>query len=77
MEHFPVDTDCEVLVDVDGDQVWCFGVIAEWRHHDDDTWTAWVHYSAPDGTRIDTFPRDRLRPPEVDWSRGRSTSQSP
>lgn len=64
MEHFPADTECEVLVEVGGDMVWCFGVIAEWRHDlEDGTWTAWVRYCAPDGNRIDIFPSHRLRQP--------------
>jgi hypothetical protein len=74
MEHFPADTECEVLVEVGGDMVWCFGVIAEWRHNlEDGTWTAWVRYSAPDGNRIDIFPSHRLRQPQIDWSHGRTT----
>lgn len=72
MEHFPADTDCEVLVDVGEGQTWCFGVISEWRRSDDGIWTAWVRYAAPDGNRVDVFPSDRLREPESDWSGGRT-----
>jgi hypothetical protein len=73
MDHFPADTECEALVHVDADMVWCFGVIAEWRHNPKDgTWTAWVRYAAPDGNRIDTFPAHRLRHPQIDWSHGRT-----
>ena len=76
MEHFPADTECEVLVEVGGDMVWCFGVIAEWRHNlEDGTWTAWVRYSAPDGNRIDIFPSHRLRQPQIDRSHGRTTKE--
>lgn len=69
--HRRVDTDCEVLVYVDSEEVWCFGTIAEWRHHEDDTWTAWVRWAAPDGNRVDVIPASRLRQVQVDWSRGR------
>ena len=67
-----MDAECEVLVDVaGGGQEWRFGMIAEWRHAADGTWTAFVRYSAPDGNRLDTFPASLLRSPEIDWSRGR------
>jgi hypothetical protein len=71
VDHRHVDTECEVLVYVDDEEVWFFGVIAEWRRHEDGSWTAWVRWAAPSGNRIDIIRPDRLRPVQTDWSRGR------
>jgi hypothetical protein len=71
--HRSVDTECEVLVDV-ADDVWRFGVIAEWRRHEDGQWTAWVRYDSPTGNRVGIIRPDRLREPEIDWARGRAAS---
>lgn len=67
----PSDAECEVLLQ---DGAWYFGVVAEWRRNDQDTWSAYVRYSAPDGNRIDTFPADRVRRSQVDYSLGRQSS---
>lgn len=56
--------DVEVLVD----DTWHPGELRMWTQHDDGAWTAQVQWR-PDGQnsrRIDTFPRDQVRPVEDD-----------
>ncbi|WP_181312449.1 hypothetical protein [Nocardioides campestrisoli] len=65
------DKDVEVL----WDDVWCWGVLKSWRLHEDGSWSAAVKFSAPDGTRYETFPADQVRPVE-DESDGRADESS-
>lgn len=54
----------EVLVD----DAWHFGDLRQWFLDDEGGWHGEVRWSSADGNRIDTFPADRIRRNETDWS---------
>ncbi|GAA1936265.1 hypothetical protein GCM10009797_32280 [Nocardioides hwasunensis] len=47
-------------------------MVEEWHRHKDGTGTAWARRASPTGSRVDIIRLARLRPVELDWSRGRA-----